>query len=356
MNSMPSIDIAGRKIGPTYRPFIIAEMSGNHNQSLERAMQIVDAAAAAGADALKLQTYTADTMTIDVRHGEFMVAEDNQLWGGQSLYDLYKAAHTPWEWHAPIMDRCKSHGLICFSTPFDASAVDFLEELNVPAYKVASFEITDLPLIGKIAKTGKPMIISTGMADVSEIAEAVATVRENGGRDPILLKCTSSYPADPEDSNLAAMPLLRDIFGCQIGLSDHTMGIGAAVAAVALGATVIEKHFTLSRNEGGVDAAFSLEPLELASLVTETKTAWRALGTARIGPTKAEKGSRIFRRSLYIVKDIARGEILTTEHCRAIRPGRGLPPSYLDVVLGRRVSRDLVRGTPLTWDAFQESL
>ena len=275
--------IGDRPIGPDARPYVIAEMSGNHNQSLDRALRIVDAAAAAGADAIKLQTYTPDTMTLDIRAPGFLIDDPKSLWAGRQLYDLYREAHTPWAWHRPILDRARALGLHCFSTPFDDTAVDFLETLNVPAYKIASFECTDLPLIRKVAATGKPMIISTGMATLAEIDETVRTARAAGCRDLVLLKCTSTYPSTPLNTNLRSIPVLRDAFGCEVGLSDHTMGCGAAVAAVAFGACVIEKHFTESRAEGGVDAAFSLEPAEFAQLRIETERAWQALGAPSFG-------------------------------------------------------------------------
>lgn len=342
--------IAHRSIGPDHPPFVIAEMSGNHNQSLDRALAIVDAAAAAGAHALKLQTYTADTMTIDRDDGVFFIADPNSLWQGKSLYKLYAEAHTPWEWHAPIFERARAHGLLAFSTPFDETAVDFLESLDVPCYKIASFEMTDLPLIRKVAATGKPMIVSTGMASLGEIEETVRAARDAGCRDLILLKCTSTYPATPENTHLRTIPVLREAFGCEIGLSDHTMGVGAAIAAVALGATVVEKHFTLARADGGVDAAFSLEPAELGLLVTETERAWQALGGVRWGGTAAEEKSRVFRRSLYVVEDVRAGEAFSSRNVRPIRPGLGLPPKYLDQVLGKTARRDLPKGTPLTWE------
>ncbi len=347
---MKEIAIAGKRIGPNQRPFIIAEMSGNHNHSLERALHIVEAAAAAGADALKLQTYTADTMTLDIDSGEFYIDDPGSLWRGQSLYRLYQEAYTPWEWHRPIFDRCRELGLIGFSTPFDETAVDFLESLDVPCYKIASFENGDLPLIRKAAATGKPLIVSTGMATVSELDEMVRTVREAGGSDLVLLKCTSTYPASPEDSHLRTLPHMRELFQCQTGLSDHTFGVGAAVASVALGGTVIEKHFTLSRADGGVDAAFSMEPEEMRTLVAECERAWQALGRIRYGPTEHEKPSLTHRRSLYIAQDMKAGEPLTAENLRAIRPGLGLPPKYYDLLLGRRIRRDAARGTPVTWD------
>lgn len=332
------------------KPFIIAEMSGNHNQSLSRALAIVDAAAEAGVDALKIQTYTADTMTIDKSDGEFFIADPNSLWKGESLYNLYKKAYTPWEWHKPIFDRCKEKGIIGFSTPFDFTAVDFLEELNIPFYKLASFENIDLPLIKKIAQTGKPIIASTGMASVAELDEMVRTAKENGCPEITLLKCTSSYPATPAGTNLLTIPHLKHLFGCPVGLSDHTLGIGVAVASIALGATVIEKHFTLCRAEGGVDSAFSLEPQEMAQLVRECKTAYEALGEISYGVTEQEKKSLQFRRSLYIVEDMKKGEILTKKNLRSIRPGLGLPPKYYEMLLGKQVVRDVERGTAMSWD------
>lgn len=337
-------------IGAESRPFIIAEMSGNHNQSLERALEIVDAAGKAGAHALKLQTYTADTMTLELSEGEFFINDQQSLWKGSSLHDLYKLAYTPWEWHAPIMQRAHELGMVCFSTPFDESAVDFLESLQVPAYKIASFENIHLPLIRKVAKTGKPMIISTGMATIAEIDEAVRAAREAGCKELVLLKCTSSYPATPENSNVVTVPHLRTLFGCEVGLSDHTMGVGASVAAVALGATVIEKHFTLRRADGGVDSAFSLEPHELHSLVVETERAWQSLGRVTYGPCGAEQKSLVFRRSIYIAEDIRAGEQLTTANLRCVRPGLGLPPKFYELLLGRRVNRDVKKGTPMSWE------
>lgn len=349
---MPSFAIAGRAIGTDCPPFVIAEMSGNHNQSLERALAIVDAAAAAGAHALKIQTYTADTMTLDIATGDFVIQDPGSLWAGRSLHALYDEAHTPWEWHAPLFERARSRGLIPFSTPFDETAVDFLETLAAPCYKIASFEMTDLPLIRKAAATGKPLIVSTGMATAGEIDEAVRTAREAGCRYLVLLKCTSTYPATPENSHLNTLPNLRAWTGCEVGLSDHTMGIGAAVAAVALGATVVEKHFTLARADGGVDSAFSLEPDELRSLVIESERAWQSLGRVSYGASTVEKKSLAFRRSLYAVRDIAAGEPFTPENVRAIRPGFGLPPKYLDQILGRTASRAIPRGTPIRWDTL----
>jgi N-acetylneuraminate synthase len=348
-----TIEIAGRPIGADHRPFVIAEMSGNHNQSLDRALAIVDAAAAAGAHALKLQTYTADTITLNVRGGDFEIADPGSLWSGKNLHDLYQQAHTPWEWHAPIMQRAREHGMVCFSSPFDESAVDFLEELNVPAYKIASFENSHLPLIAKAAATGKPLIISTGMAGLGDLEQAVSVARSAGCKDLILLKCTSTYPATPVSTNIRTIPHLRELFGCEVGLSDHTMGVGVAVAAVALGATVIEKHFTLSRAEGGVDSAFSLEPAELSALVQESERAWQALGQVRYGPTEAEQKSLVFRRSIYIAVDMVEGAEFTKENLRIVRPGHGIPPRYLDEFIGRRIRRNVTAGTPLSWDLLQ---
>lgn len=347
---MTSFKIGDRVVGPESRPFVIAEMSGNHNQSLERALAIVEAAARSGADALKLQTYTPDTMTLDLDEGEFQISDANSLWKGTSLHKLYRDAYTPWEWHAPIFERARQLGMQAFSTPFDETAVDFLEQLGAPCYKIASFENTDLPLIRRVAATGKPMIISTGMASVAELDESVRTAREAGCRQLTLLKCTSTYPASPENTNLATIPHLRELFDCQVGLSDHTMGIGAAVAAVALGATVIEKHFTLARADGGVDSTFSMEPDEMAALVIETERAWLAMGRVQYGPTEGEKASLVFRRSLYVAADMKAGEAFTEANLRAIRPGLGLPPKFKDVLLGRTVCRDVMRGTPVGWE------
>lgn len=345
--------IGDRSIGRQERPFVIAEMSGNHNQSLDRALEIVDAAARAGAHALKLQTYTAETMTLDVNEGAFRVNDDGSPWNGRSLHQLYRSAYTPWEWHAPIMERARSAGMICFSSAFDESAVEFLEGLHVAAYKIASFECTDLPLIRKVASTGKPVIISTGMATLSEIDSAVTTARDAGCRELVLLKCTSSYPASPENSNILTIPNLRQTFDCEVGLSDHTLGIGVAVASVALGATVIEKHFTLRREDGGVDSMFSIEPDELQLLVVETERAWQALGKVRYGPTTQESKSLPFRRSLYIVRDLKAGDRLTVDNVRAIRPGLGLAPRYYESLLGLAVTKDVPRGSPVTWELFK---
>ena len=342
--------IEGRGVGAGSAPLVIAEMSGNHNQSLERALEIVDAAAQSGAHALKIQTYTAETMTIDIREREFFISDEKSLWKGESLFDLYKKAYTPWEWHEAIFDRAKKHKMLAFSTPFDRTAVDFLEDLNVPCYKIASFENTDLPLIRYVAATGKPMIISTGMATFAELDETVDAARSAGCKDLVLLKCTSTYPSTPDDSNILTIPEMRSRYGCEIGISDHTMGIGVSVAAVALGATVVEKHFTLQRADGGVDSAFSMEPQEMAQLVIETERAWQALGKVQHGPTAKEKASLVFRRSLYVVADVKAGEKLTPTNVRAIRPGNGIAPKFYDEVIGKTAKRDITRGTPLSHD------
>jgi pseudaminic acid synthase len=347
-----SIIIGDHPIGLDYPPFVIAEMSGNHNQSLERALDIVEAAAKTGAQALKIQTYTPDTMTIDLDEREFHISDPKSLWAGTSLYKLYAEAYTPWEWHKPIFDRARELGIIAFSTPFDDTAVEFLESLDVPCYKIASFENTDLPLIRSVAATGKPLIISTGMATVAELDETVSAAREAGCRDLILLKCTSTYPATAANTNILTIPHLRKLFGCEVGLSDHTMGVGVSVASVALGATVIEKHFTLSRADGGVDSSFSLEPAEMSQLVVEAERAWQALGQVSYGPTEAERKSLQFRRSLYVVQNLKAGDMLTRENVRAIRPGMGLPTKYLEQVLGKTVKQDVERGTALSWGLF----
>lgn len=343
------IKIGNHKIGVNYPPFIIAEMSGNHNQSLEKALAIVDAAAASGVHALKIQTYTPDTMTIDINEGEFHIKDPDSLWAGRSLYDLYGEAHTPWEWHQAIFDRARELDLIPFSTPFDNSAVDFLESLDCAFYKIASFENTDLPLIRRVAATGKPMIISTGMMTIAEMDDTVKAAREAGCNDLVLLKCTSTYPSTPEGTNINTIPVMKKIFGCEVGLSDHTMGIGAAVASVAMGATVIEKHFTLDRSSGGVDSTFSMEPAEMKALVIESERASKAMGEVAFGPSEKEKNSLQFRRSLYIVQDMKVGDIITEENMRAIRPGMGLATKYIDVFLGKTASRDIPRGTPVSW-------
>jgi len=344
--------IADKFIGPNHPPFIIAEMSGNHNQSLERALEIVEAAAKTGAHALKIQTYTPDTMTLDLDEREFHISDPNSLLTGTSLYKLYGEAYTPWEWHKPIFDRAREIGIIPFSTPFDDTAVDLLESLDVACYKIASFENTDLPLIRRVAATGKPLIISTGMASIAELDDTVSAAREAGCKDLILLKCTSTYPATAGNTNILTIPHMRELFDCEVGLSDHTMGIGVSVASVALGATVIEKHFTLNRADGGVDSSFSMEPAEMAQLVVETERAWQALGKVSYGATEAEKKSLQFRRSLYVVKDLKAGDVLSPENVRAIRPGYGLPTKFMDVFIGKSVTSDVLRGTPLSWKLF----
>lgn len=344
------IKVNNYEIGKDSPPFIIAEMSGNHNKSLDRALEIVEAAAKTGAHALKIQTYTPDTMTLDLNEREFHISDSKSLWKGNSLYNLYKEAHTPWEWHKPIFDKANELGIIPFSSPFDHTAVDFLEDLNVPIYKIASFENTDIPLIKKVAATGKPMIISTGMASTAELDETVSAARNAGCKDLILLKCTSTYPATPENTNISTIPHMKSLYNCEVGLSDHTMGVGVSVASVALGATVIEKHFTLNRSDGGVDSTFSLEPDEMANLVIESERAWQSKGKISYGATDAEKKSLVFRRSLYIVEDLNKGETLSEKNVRAIRPGLGLPPKYFEVIIGKKITKDVKVGTPLSWD------
>jgi pseudaminic acid synthase len=347
---MSTIEIGGVPVGPDHQPFVIAEMSGNHNGDLERAKDIVRAVAESGAQALKLQTYTAATMTLDVDLPAFRLPSEHELWGDARLYDLYEQAHTPWDWHEPLFDLASSLGLVAFSSAFDQTAIDFLEKLNVPAYKVASNEIGDLPLVRGMAETGKPIIISTGSATLTDIDAAVRAARSTGNEQIIVLSCTASYPAPAEQSNLRSIPVLRDALGLQVGLSDHTLGIGAAIAAVALGATVIEKHVTLSRAEGGVDAAFSLEPAELASLVENTRIAHLALGEPVIGPKQAEQNVLRFRRSLYVTQDVRAGDPVTPENVRSIRPAGGLSPDTYSLVAGRPFRTDARAGTPLTWD------
>lgn len=342
--------IGNRPIGAQEKPYIIAEMSGNHDGSLDTALAIVDAAADAGADAVKLQTFTADSMTLNIDHPDFVINNPESLWYGRRLYDLYEEAHTPWEWHAPIFERARERGIECFSSPFSNEAVDFLVELGAPCLKIASLENTDLPLIRYAAQSGLPMIISTGLATEEEIAEAVQTARDAGCVDLAILKCTAAYPADPAQSNVLTIPDMREKFGCEIGLSDHTMGIGVPLAAIAHGAVIVEKHVTLSREAGGVDAAFSLEPAELTALVTESERAHRSLGSVSYGPQEGEQGALTRRRSLYFVEDVAAGTVLTSEHVRTIRPATGLRPKYLDAVIGTRVVQDVTRGTPVAWE------
>ncbi len=347
---MPSITIGKHTIGPGHPPFVVAEMSGNHNGSLDRALSIVDAVAASGAHALKIQTYTPDTITIDDDSPRFRISDGHALWAGETLYSLYRTAHTPYDWHEAIFDRARSHGLIAFSAPFDPTAVELLESLDVPAYKIASSEIVDLPLIRLVAATGKPVIISTGMASLPEIHAAVDAARRAGAEQLMLLACTASYPAPPEDSNLRRIPLLSELFGVPVGLSDHTIGVGVPLAAVGLGASLIEKHVTLSRTEGGVDAAFSADPTELALLVADSERGWRGLGTSNIGPTEAERDGLRFRRSLCVVENVRAGDRVTAENVRSIRPAGGLAPELIDLVLGRTFRIDATRGTALTWD------
>lgn len=341
------VKIGKYTIGEGHPPFIIAEMSGNHNQSLERALALVDAAAAAGAHALKLQTYTADTITVQGAH---VITDEKSLWNGKELYDLYSQAYTPWEWHKTIFDHAKAKGMVAFSSPFDETAVDFLESLDVPAHKIASFENTDWTLLKKVAQTGKPVIMSTGVTNVSDIDESVRLLRKHGCKDIILLKCTSTYPSTPENSNIVTIPHMRELFGCHTGLSDHTMGVGGAVAAVALGACVVEKHFTLSRAEGGVDSAFSLEPDELKALVVETERAFLSLGKVQYGVQKAEEKSLNYKRSLYVVQDIQAGESITAQNVMSKRPGFGLHTRHYDEVMGKKAKALIKKGTPLSFD------
>ncbi len=344
---LADLNIAGRPIGPAHPPFVIAEMSGNHNGDLDRALAIMEAAKNAGADAVKLQTYTADTITIDHDGPEFRIK--GGPWDGRRLYDLYQEAHTPWDWHEALFDKGRELGLIVFSSPFDKTAVDFLEKLDCPAYKVASFEAVDLPLIARASATGKPLIVSTGMANREEIDAAVCGARENGAGGLALLHCVSAYPALPEEANLRTIPHLMSSFETVVGLSDHTPGIGVAVASVAFGACLIEKHFTLSRDDGGPDAAFSLEPPELKALTRECRAAWEALGDVCYERTPGEKGNVLFRRSLYVVKDIEQGEEFTEKNIRSIRPCHGLPPKHYGEILGRKAKHALARGVALQW-------
>lgn len=351
--SMQEVNIGGRLIGPNQSPFIIAELSGNHGQQLELALKMVELAAKAGAHAIKLQTYTADSMTLDVQSDDFVIQEKESLWHGESLHALYQKAATPYEWHPQLFARAQQLGMLAFSSPFDEDALDFLDSLDVPCFKIASFELTDLPLIAKAANKGKPLIMSTGMASLAEIEQAVSCARENGCEQLILLKCTSTYPAEPSNTNLNTIPHMAQAFGCQVGLSDHTAGVGAAVAAVALGATVIEKHFVLDRSAGGVDAEFSLEPYELANLVAESNRAWQAMGSVRYGGSQAEEKSKQYRRSIYVSQDIQAGQVLTKDNLRIVRPAFGLAPKHWTQVLGQVATKDLVKGTPLNWSHFK---
>lgn len=341
----PTVTIAGRSIGREHEPYVICELSGNHNGSLDRALKMLEVAAATGADAIKIQSYTADTLTIDHDGADFRI--EGGLWHGQTLYDLYQQAHTPFEWHAALFARARELGVTLFSSPFDESAADLLEELGTPAYKIASFEAVDLPLIAYVARKGKPMIISTGMSNLSEINDAVRTARDNGCEELILLHCVSSYPAPDEDSNVRTVPHLGAAFNCVSGLSDHTAGSAVSVASIALGGAVVEKHFTLARSDGGPDAAFSLEPAEFEGLVTDCKRAWRSLGKVGYELCGSERGSTVFRRSLYVVQDVAEGEVFTKQNVRSIRPGYGMAPRHLPSILGMRAVRPLKRGTPL---------
>ena len=353
---MRNLIIAKKHIGNEFKPFIIAEMSGNHNQSLDRALRMVEEAAKAGADAIKLQTYTADTMTLNIDKEDFKITDPNSLWYGRHLYELYEEAHTPWEWHKPIFDKASELGIIAFSTPFDHTAVDFLENLNVPAYKIASFENTDINLIRKVASTGKPIILSTGMATLEDLQLMTKTLRESGCENFVLLKCTSAYPASPADVNLKTIPHLVQMFDCQVGLSDHTLGIGVAIASIALGATVIEKHFCLSRAEGGVDSDFSLEPHELKMLVEETNNAWMALGKVNYTVSNSEKKSTKFKRSIYFIKDMQAGDKITEDCIQCIRPGYGIEPKYWDKIPGMCLSTSVKRGECLSWEKLNYSI
>ena len=345
------IKLKNKKISSNHKPFIVAEMSGNHNQSKENAFKIVDAAAKSGADAIKLQTYTAETMTLNLKDKEFFISDKKSLWKGQTLSELYSKGSTPWDWHKEIINYANNKKIICFSTPFDNSSVDFLETLNIPIYKIASFELTDLPLIKKVAQTKKPIIISTGMGSIDEIKDAVNIVKQSGN-DFILLKCTSTYPAKAIDSNVLTIPELKKIFNCEVGLSDHTKGIGTAIAAVSHGACLIEKHFTLDRKLGGIDSDFSLEPHELKSLVIETRQAHKSLGKIFIGPTKSEELSLKYRRSLYCSKDIKKGSKVTKNNIKSIRPGFGISPKYYDELIGKKVRKNIKKGTPIKWNLF----
>ena len=345
------MNIAGRHIGPGFPPYVIAEMSANHNGKLETALRIIEEAKKAGADAVKLQTYTADTITLNCDSEDFCI--HGGLWDGRSLYELYQEAHTPWDWHAPLFEHARKLGITIFSTPFDNTAVDLLEKLDAPAYKIASFEAVDLPLIKYVARTGKPMIISTGMADAEEIQEAIDAARAGGCKELALLHCVSGYPAPAADYNLRTIPDMIQRFDLVTGLSDHTMDNATAIAGIALGASIIEKHFTLDRSGGGPDDSFSLEPAELATLCKGARTAWEAMGQVDYGRKSSEQENVKFRRSLYVVKDIRAGDVITAEDVKSVRPGFGLAPRYLEQVLGKAVKQDVKRGTALTWDVFR---
>lgn len=350
---MQVIKIAGRSIGAAYSPYVIAELSANHNGKLETALRIIEEAKKAGADAVKLQTYKPDTITLNCDSEDFTIK--GGLWDGRTLYDLYEEAHMPWEWHKPLFDRARELGITIFSSPFDNTAIDLLEDLNAPAYKIASFEAVDLPLIKYAASTGKPMIISTGMADAEEITEAIEAAREGGCKELAVLHCVSGYPAPAEDYNLRTIPDMIERFGLVTGLSDHTLDNTTAITSVALGASIIEKHFTLDRCGGGPDDSFSLEPAELAALCQGAKTAWSALGRVDYGRKSSEQGNVKFRRSLYFVKDMKAGDVITPDCVRSVRPGFGLAPKYLDLLLGRQTSRAASHGTPVTWDLLSEA-
>ncbi|WP_228778585.1 MULTISPECIES: pseudaminic acid synthase [unclassified Polaromonas] len=348
MNDAPHINIAGRRIGLGEPPFIIAEMSANHNGNIDTALRIIEAARKSGADAVKLQTYTPDTITLNSDAAEFHIK--GGLWDGRTLYDLYREAHMPWDWHAPLFAHARKVGITIFSSPFDTTAVDLLEDMNAPAYKIASFEAVDLPLIKYVAGTGKPMIISTGMADAEEIGEAIEAARAGGCSELAILHCVSGYPAPAADYNLATLPEMQRRFGLVTGLSDHTLDNTTAISSVALGASIIEKHFTLDRSGGGPDDSFSLEPGELAALCNDARTAWSALGKVDFGRKSSEQGNVQFRRSLYFVKDLKAGDLITSDAIRSVRPGFGLAPKYLDEVVGRYLDRDVTFGTALSWD------
>lgn len=351
---MKEITIGKHKIGTGHRPYVVAELSGNHNQSLERALKLVEVAKMTGVHAVKLQTYTPDTITLDIKDGDFLISDQKSLWKNRNLYDLYQEAHLPWEWHKPIMERCHHLGLDVFSSPFDETAIDFLEKLKVPCYKIASPEIVDLPLIREAAKTGKPLIISTAAATLEEIGEAVEAARSAGCQDLILLKCTASYPTKPIDSNIRTLTDLAKEFGTLVGVSDHSLGIGVAVASVALGSCFIEKHFTVSRADGGVDSAFSMEPDEMKALVIESERAWEALGKVQYGPLPTEKVTLSHRPSLFFVEELKEGTTVKAEHIRSVRPASGLPPKEIDNVIGLKLKAAVKKGTPVKWDLFKE--
>ena len=343
-------NLLNRSISSTSKPFIIAEMSGNHNGSLSRAIEMVELAAYAKVDAIKLQTFKPESITMNLKTKKFTIQNKDSLWYGKTLYDLYKIAYTPWEWHKPIFKKADELGLKYFSTPFDEKAVDFLESLNTPFYKIASFENIHIPLIRKVAKTNKPIIISTGLASISEIHDALETIKAAGKNQYALLKCTSQYPANPKDSNILTIPHMKKLFDCEIGLSDHTLGIGAAIAAVAHGASIIEKHFTIKRKDGGLDSAFSLEPDELKNLVIECTRANKSLGSIKYGLSVSEHSSKIFRRSIFVTNDIKKNQKFNKSNIRCIRPGYGISPKYFDIIIGKKAKKDIKKGTPINWD------